>query len=130
MLEPAPARGRTDFLDATVLTEFTGQLALLPLGASEFLSRLPGKQRRDMLGRWEKLSARTSGRGRAFVDLVLCGLYRSLGREKEWHAAAARLKNEPGNSALPMDGEIGQAIVILRGQMRALLERPITLHLQ
>jgi len=77
-----------------------------------------------MLWRWEKLNARASGRGRTFVDLVLCGLYKSLGREKKWQEAAARLKNEPaGNRVLPMDGEIGQAIVALRGQIQALLER-------
>ena len=124
MLKPAPGGGQADFMDPTVLTEFTGRLALLPLGASEFLSRLPEKQRRDMLGHWEKLNAKTSSRGGPLVNLILCGLYKSLGREKEWHEAASRLKSEPaGNRVLPVDGEIGQAIVILRGQMQALLER-------
>jgi hypothetical protein len=77
-----------------------------------------------MRSHWEKLQAKANGASRPLVDFVLSGLYHSLGQEKEWQAAAARLKNGPvGNAILPREGEAGKAIVALRTQMQALLQR-------
>ena len=124
-IKPAPAGGARNFLDPTILTEFIGSLAVLPLGAPEFLSGLPEKQRNDMLTRWEKLQTKTNARSRSLVDFVLYGLYKSLGREKEWQEAAARLKNRSADDIVipPMEGEIGTAIVNLHTQMQELLQR-------
>jgi Tol biopolymer transport system component len=124
VLKPVPAGGQRDFLDSTTLAEFAGELALLPLGASEFLSRLPGQQLQEMRSRWEKLQAKANDRSRPLLDLVLHGLYQALGREQKRQEAAARLKNPPAESVvLPADGELGKAIVALHTQMRDLLRR-------
>jgi hypothetical protein len=120
----APASGPRDFLDPTALTELISGLALAPLGAAEFLSQLPEKQRQDMLTRWEKLRAKASGGSRTLVDFVLCGLYKSLGREKERKEASARLKNQaPGSVVVPMDDDIGKAIVTMHTEMQDLPQR-------
>src|SRR5262249_4522925 len=67
VLKPAPAGGRRDFMDTTTLAEFVEELALLPLGASEFLSQLPDKQLQDMRPRWEKLQARANDGSRPLL---------------------------------------------------------------
>ncbi len=124
MLKPVPASGRRDFLDSTTLAELVGELALLPLGASEFLSQLPDKQLQDMRPRWEKLQAKANDGSRPLLDLVLHGLYQALGREKERQETAARLKNRPaGSIVLPVESELGKAIVTLHNQMRDRLQR-------
>jgi hypothetical protein len=119
----AAGRGR-DLLDLSALTESLGGLALLPLGAPEFLARLPDKQLQNMRPRWEKLQAHANDVSRPLLVLVLHGLYQALGREKERQEVATRLKNRPpGNTLLPVGGEPGKAIVTLHTQMRDLVRR-------
>jgi hypothetical protein len=100
MLKPVPAGESRDFLDPTTLTEFVGAGALLPLSASEFLSRLPDRQLQDMLPRWEKLHAKATDGSRPLLDFVLHGLYQTLGREKERQDVAARLKDLPAGNVI------------------------------
>jgi Tol biopolymer transport system component len=123
VLRPVPAGRQRDFLDPATLAEYVGGLAVLPLGASEFLSRLPDKQLQDMKPRWEKLQAKANDGNRSQFDVVLHGLYQALGREKERQEVAARLKNRPAGSLLPVDSEVGKGIVTLHKQMRDLLQR-------
>ena len=59
-------------------------------------------------------------------SLLAChdGLYRALGQEKEQRATAARLKNRsPDTVVLPVDGELGKAIITLHTQMQNLLRQ-------
>jgi hypothetical protein len=124
MLKPGAAGRGGDFLDLNTLTEFLGGLALLPLGAPEFLARLPDKQLQDMRPGWEKLQANANDVSRPLLDLVLHGLYQALGQEKERQEVAARLKVRPaGSILLPLDGEPGKAIAALHMQMRNLVRR-------
>jgi hypothetical protein len=124
LLKPAPPGGRGDFLDTTFLTEFVGQLALAPLAASEFLSRLPDKQVKELRLRWEKLQAKANDSSGPLIDFVLHGLYNALGQEKERKAVAARLANRPvANDVLAGDGEVGKRIVALHAQMQGLIQR-------
>jgi hypothetical protein len=124
ILKPVPAGGRRDFMDTATLTEFVGELALLPLGASDFLSGLSHKQLQDMRPRWEKLHAKANDATRPLVDLILHGLYQALGQEKERQEAAARLKNRPAASWVqPVEDDLGKAIVQIHSQMRNLLQR-------
>jgi len=124
MLKPASPAVQRDFLDPAALAEFLGGFALLPLGASEFLSLLPEKQLQSMRSRWEKLQAKATGNSRLVADFVLSGLYHSLGQKKEWQEAVARLKSGPaGNGVLPREGEVGKAIVTLRRQIQELMQR-------
>jgi hypothetical protein len=122
MLQPGPAGVQRDFLDTTILTEFAVELALLPLGASEFLSLLPNKQLLDMRARWEEQQAQANDRSRPVFDLVLRGLYQALGQEMQRQEVAARLKNRPP-SIVPVDEELGKTIIIFHTQMRDLMQR-------
>jgi hypothetical protein len=123
VLKPRPDGGQSNFLDLNSLSEFLGGLALLPLGVPEFLARLPDKQLQEMRPRWEKLHANANDASRPLLDLVLRGLYQALGREKERDAAAGRLKRWPGSTLLPVEGELGKAIIALHAQMRNLVGR-------
>jgi hypothetical protein len=123
-VKPVSAGERRDFLEANILTQFVGSLALLPLGASEFLALQSDEQLKNILVQWEKLHAGANDESRTLIDLVLHGLYKGLGREKERQETALRLKNRPGESLMPaVDGESGKAIVALHAQMRDLLRR-------
>ena len=74
--------------------------------------------------RWEAERARANDMSRPLFDLVLRGLYRALGQEKDRQVAAARLKDgHVGNMVLPEEGEMDKAIVTLHNQMQELLQR-------
>jgi WD40-like Beta Propeller Repeat len=121
LLRPMPAEGR-DFLDANTLTQLVAEFAVAPLGAPEFLSLLPDQQRKDLLPRWEDLRTSSNDGCRPLFDLVLHGLYRALGREKERQDAAARLKgHEREIMLLSVDGNLGEEIITLHTEMRNLL---------
>ncbi len=123
MLKPVPASEPRDFLDAGTLAEFAGACALLPLGTSEFLSHLPGKQIEDMRMRWEKLQAEAHDGLRPVHDLVLQGLYQALGQVKESQEVAARLQNRPaGSNGLPVEKDAATTIAALRTMLHFLLE--------
>jgi Tol biopolymer transport system component len=125
VLKAAPAAGQRNLLDPTSAIEFVGGLALLPLGASEFLSRLPEKQLQEMRVSWEKQQATANDNSRPMIDLVLHGLYRALGREKDRQDVARRLNGrQVANVVLPADGELTKAINALHDQMRDILRRP------
>jgi hypothetical protein len=124
LVKPMPARGPRDSLDTASLVEYVGGLALLPLGASRFLSRLPEPEVQDMRLGWEKLRARANEGSRIIVDLVLRGIYQVLGMEKVRQETASRLRNQPAESTvLPVEGELGDVIAALHAQMRNLLQR-------
>jgi hypothetical protein len=122
LLKPPSAGRPTDLLDTAMLTELAGELAVLPLGAPELLSRLPEKQVRDMKSRWERLYAKANSGSRPLLDLVLRGIYQALGQDKERQEAAARLKSRPA-SFLPVEDDMGKAILTIHTQMRSLLQR-------
>jgi hypothetical protein len=121
-LKPVPAGGRRDFMDLTTLTESVVELALMPMGASEFLSRLPEKQLQDMRPCWERLQAKADDGSCHLIDLVLHGLYQALGQEKERQEAAACLKKRPA-SFLPAEDKLGNTVITIHAQMRVLLQR-------
>jgi hypothetical protein len=100
LLQAGPVKAPGDFLDRTFLAEFIGELALLPLGAPEFLSRLPVKQLHHMRSLWEKMRIKARDGNSPLVHFVLRGLYQTLGQEKERQAAARRLKYLPAGSTL------------------------------
>jgi hypothetical protein len=116
-LQPRRANGPGDFLDRTFLAELVGELALLPLGAGEFLSGLPDKQLRHMRLRWEKLCIEARAGSSPLVDFVLRGLYQTLGQEKERQAAAKRLAKLPdGSTFLPLRNELTKEILAAHRQ--------------
>jgi tetratricopeptide (TPR) repeat protein len=121
-LKSVPAGGRRDFLDPTALTESVVELALLPLGAPEFLSKLPDKQVQDMRPRWESLQAKADEGSRHVIDLVLHGLYQALKQGNERQEAAARLKKRP-NVLLPAEDKLDETIIAIHTQMQNLLKR-------
>jgi Tol biopolymer transport system component len=120
-IKAMPAGGGS--LNANALTQLVAGFALAPLGALEFLSLLPDQQRQDLLPRWEKLSASANDGCRPLFDLVLHGLYRTLGREKERQDTAARLKSHAHEiMLLPTDGDLDKEIVTLHTEMRDLMK--------
>src|SRR5262249_54081588 len=124
VLAAVPTGGRSDFMQPTTLTEFVGGLALLPLGASKFLVRLPDTQLQEMAPRWQRLQAQAGHGLRPLFDRILHGLYQALGREKERQEVAARLKHQPVGIALwPLEEDPDQAVVRLFTQMRTLTRR-------
>jgi tetratricopeptide (TPR) repeat protein len=124
VLKSVPAGRGGNLLDPTNLVELVGEMALLPMGASDFLARLPEQQIREMRSRWEIQRAKASDASRPLLDLVLHGLYRALGLEQERREAAARIKNRQVPSlVLPVSGEVDKDIVRLHNQMRDLLQR-------
>ena len=99
-------------------------MALLPMGSSAFLAGLPKQQLQEMLIHWEEQRAKAGDQSRPILDLVLHGLYRALGREKERQEAAARLKDrQVGNVTLSVESDLDKAIVTLHNQMRDQLLR-------
>jgi hypothetical protein len=124
IMMPAQMRGPGGFFDSTTVTGLVGELALLPLGAFEFLSQLPDKQLREMALRWEKLQAGANDSSRPLLDLVLRGLYQSLGQDNQQREAETRLKNRPAASLiLPVEDEVGKTIANIHAQMRDLVQR-------
>lgn len=122
VLKSLPAGGRSDLLDAGFLVKLVGELALLPLGASEFLSSLPEEQLRGLRPRWETLRAEASDGAHSLLDLVLRGLYQALGQHKERQEAATRIQNRP-DYVLPVEEDVAKSIRTIQTQMRSLLQR-------
>jgi hypothetical protein len=122
VLKPVPADGRRDLLDTTSLTRLAAGFALLPLGVSEFLSRLPDKQLQSLRPRWEKQQASANDESRAFHDLVLRGLYQAIGQEKERQEAAARLKSRPA-PALDVVADLDKRIIEIDTELRGRSQR-------
>jgi tetratricopeptide (TPR) repeat protein len=114
-LTRSPRGEPRDFLDPASIVGAVGELAVLPIGAADFLSQLPDGEMRELKARWQTLLANTNGSDRPFYGLVARGIERSLATRPEVGIAA---KAEP-----PKDDEAVQRIAALRRQMRDLMRQ-------
>jgi hypothetical protein len=107
-----PADEAGDNLDPTSLVGAVGELAVLPMGAADFLSQWRDLDVQEMGTRWRTLQANANGSSRPLFDLVVRGIERSL---------MTRAMNRPaGRSEPTVDDEAGRRITALRTQMRVL----------
>jgi hypothetical protein len=120
VLKPAPAGDRRDFQDPSALAEFISGLALLPMGASDFLGQLPDKRVAALRPRWEKLRAQASESARPLLDLVLRGLYQKLGFQELRQVVTSRLHNRPILGIAPEE-DASQIVHTLNRQMQDLM---------
>lgn len=100
---------------ANLILAYSDGLSLVPLFATEFLDRLPEKQVRDLLPRWQKQRANADDDvKRLGIDLFLEAAARRIGRKELQLEAARRIAANPAGKEILSDEGVKGLIARVR----------------